>query len=206
MARVKKKATDGRKQSRLLHLCIDKISNAAEKFGLLYLLIILGFLGIVLLACYCTLPVEVRDVFTPVIGGLVSLVIIPFFLDERKHARAIAEKSFERNAVLYREYLSIAVGISLEDDGDNSRCDYYRNLLKKYTAAHYPDMCMQFPSELYWQINTVVRYLEKKDMSVAKYYAEKTISLIRSQAGMGKTACNSQRLRAFYTQNGKVSK
>ena len=95
---------------------------------------------------------------------------------------------------------------SVAQNFPNEEIDVDAVTLKKYAAAHYPDMCMQFPSELYWQINTVARYLEKKDMSVAKYYAEKTISLIRSQAGMGKTACNSQRLRAFYTQNGKVSK
>lgn len=191
---------------RLLHSGLDKISSATEKFGLIYLVIALGLIAVVLLISYCTIPVEIRDVFTPVVGGLFSLVIIPFILEERKHSREIKEKSFERNADLYRDYLVIAVGISQEDDTDSSKCDYYRNLLKKYTEKHYPDMCMQFPSDLYWQIHTVARYLEKKEMGVAKYYAEKSISLICSQAGMGKTACNSQRLRGFYSQNGKVSK
>ena len=191
---------------RAFHSSIDMISNTAEKFGIIYLLVTVGLLAIVLLVSYCTLPAEIRDVFTPVVGSLFSLVIIPFILEERKHSREIKEKSFERNADLYRDYLVIAVGISQEDDTDSSKCDYYRNLLKKYTEKHYPDMCMQFPSDLYWQIHTVARYLEKKEMGVAKYYAEKSISLIRSQAGMGKTACNSQRLRGFYSQNGKVSK
>ena len=185
---------------------MDKISNTTEKFGIIYLLIMLGLVAIVLLVSYCTLPEEIRDVFTPVVGGLFSLVIIPFILEERKHSREIKEKSFERNADLYRDYLAIAVGISQEDETDNSKCDYYRNMLKKYTAKHYPDMCMQFPSDLYWQIHAVAQFLEKKEMGLAKYYAEKSISSIRNQAGMGKELCNSQRLRGFYSQNGKVSK
>lgn len=207
--RKKKDSHIGRRKAsrqRLLHSVIDKISNVAEKFGLIYLGITLGLIAVVLLISYCTLPTEIRDVFTPIVGGLFSLVIIPFGLEVRKHSREIKEKSFERNADLYRDYLAIAVGISQEDDTDSSKCDYYRNLLKKFTAGHYPDMCMQFPSDLYWQIHTVAWYLDKKEMGVAKFYAEKSISSIRSQAGMGKATCNSQRLRGFYSQNGKVSK
>lgn len=191
---------------RAFHSSIDMISNTAEKFGIIYLLVTVGLLAIVLLVSYCTLPAEIRDVFTPVVGGLFSLVIIPFILEERKHSREIKEKSFERNADLYRDYLVIAVGITQENDSDNSKCDYYKNLLKKYTAKYYPDMCMQFPADLYWNIHTVALYLEKHEMDVAKYYAEKSISSIRNQAGLGKANCDSHRLRAFYTQNGKVSK
>ena len=191
---------------RRVHSFLDKMSNIVEKFGIIYLLVILGLVSFVLLVSYCTIPVEIRDVFTPVIGGLFSLVIVPFVLEERKRSREVKEKSFERNADLYRDYLAIAIGITQEADTDNSKCDYYRILLKKYTEKYYPDMCMQFPANIYWNIHMVVVYLEKKEMDVAKYYAEKSISSIRNQAGMGKALCNSPRLRGFYSQNGKVRK
>ena len=200
--KVEQKASKGR----LLHSAVDKISNVMDKIGIAYLVVIFALLVGVVLICYCAFPPEVREVFTPVVGGLFSLVIIPFVLEERKHTRGIKEKSFERNAGLYREYLAIVVGISQEDDANCAKCDYYRVLLKKYTANHYLDMCLQFPSDLYWEIHRVAAYLEQKDMSVAKYYAQKTIFLIRKQAGMDKTECNSDRLLAYYSQNGKVSK
>lgn len=200
--KIEQKASKGRKW----HSAIDKISNVMDKIGIVYLVVVLSLVFGALLICYCAFPPEIREVFTPVVGGLFSLVIIPFVLEERKHTRDIKEKSFERNADLYREYLAIAVGISQEDDANCARCDYYKVLLKKYTANHYLDMCLQFPSDLYWEIHRVAAYLEKKDMSVAKYYTQKSISLIRKQAGLDKTECNSDRLLAYYSQNGKVSK
>lgn len=190
----------------MLHSGMDKISGFAEKIGLVYLLTIIALVTGVLLCSYSTLPKDVRDVFTPVIGGLFSLILIPLMLEKEKQAAVQRKKSYEMNASLYKEYAKLAVGLCQENDFATGKCCYHKNLLKKFVSENYIEMSLQFPSDIYWTIHMVDLYLEKEEIDVAKYYAQKGISLMRKQSGLNGARCDSKRLIEHFSQNGKVSK
>lgn len=190
----------------LLHSGMDKISYFTEKLGLVYLITIMALVAGVLLCSYSTLPEDIRDVFTPVIGGLFSLILIPLMLEKEKQATEQRKKSYEMNFALCKEYAKLAIGICQESDFAAEKCSYHKNLLKKFVATNYIEMCIQFPSDVYWTIHMVDLYLEREKIDVAKYYAQKSISLMRKQSGMSGTGCNSKRLMELFSQNGKVKK
>lgn len=190
----------------MFHSGMDKISYFTEKIGLVYLVTIVALVAGVILCAYCTLPKDMRDVFTPVIGGLFSLILIPLILEKNKQVTEQKKKSYEMNSALYKEYAKLVVGICQESDVATEKCCYHRNLLKRFVSANYIEMSLQFSSDLYWTIHMVDRYLEKEKMDVAKYYAQKGIFLMRKQSGINGTKCNSKRLIKYCSQNGKVEK
>lgn len=190
----------------MVHSGMDKISSFAEKIGLVYLITIIALVAGVLLCSYSTLPKDVRDIFTPVIGGLFSLILIPLMLEKEKQAVEQRKKSYETNSSLYKEYAKLAIGICQESDSAIEKCCYHKNLLKKYVSENYIEMSLQFPSDIYWTIHMVDLYLEKEKIDVAKYYAQKGISLMRKQSGLSGAKCDSKRLIEHFSQNGKVKK
>lgn len=108
----------------MVHSGMDKISSFAEKIGLVYLITIIALVAGVLLCSYSTLPKDVRDIFTPVIGGLFSLILIPLMLEKEKQAVEQRKKSYETNSSLYKEYAKLAIGICQESDSAIEKCCY----------------------------------------------------------------------------------
>lgn len=186
----------------VLHSAMDFITDWSERIGLVYILCACTLIAGVVGVAYCTISEDIRNVFTPLIGGVFSLVIIPLVMERYKQAAEQKKKNYEQNAAIYREYIKFAIGVCGEREVDEASCKDYRDQLGKWVRTHYLDICMSFPSRIYWSIHLTDLYLSRNKMDLAQYYAAKSMIQIRKHAGMTGTACNSQRLMKHYLQNG----
>lgn len=185
-----------------LHSVMDFITDWSERIGLVYILCACTLIAGVVGVAYCTLSEDIRNVFTPLIGGVFSLVIIPLVMERYKHTVEQKKKNYEQNTTIYREYLKFAISVCGEREVDEASCKAYRDQLGNWVRTHYLDICISFPSKIYWSIHMTDLYLSRNEMDLAQYYAGKSIIQIRKHAGMTGTACNSQGLMEHYLQNG----
>lgn len=186
----------------IIHSALDHLVVFSERIGLAYLVVAILLIAAVVILAYCLLPEEIRTVCSSLVGGLFSLILIPMLLEKQKQATEHRRANFEINKDAYLGIVRIAAEIYVEKDETPKRCALYRNKLRKFVSEQYLEMTIHFPSNIYWAIHMIDISLDRNQMDLARYYAEKSMSLIRKHAGMVGEPCNSARLTEAYVQKG----
>jgi len=186
----------------IIHSALDHLVVFAERIGLAYLAVAIMLIATVVILAYCLLPEEIRTVCSSLVGGLFSLILIPMLLEKQKQATEHRRANFEINKDAYLDIIRIAAEIYVEKDETPEQCALHRNKLRKFVSEQYLELTVHFPSNVYWAIHMIDIALDRTQMDLARYYAEKSMSLIRKHAGMVGEPCNSLRLTEAYVQKG----
>ena len=173
---------------------LDWLETVTMKLALGYIAFAVTIVSIPMIVAYSQLQENIRTVSSALIGGVMSLIVIPILLDVRKRAIENREKNFEKNYDRYVALTKVAVGICLEDEDRNEKCNRHKAELERIVSENYDEMSIHFPSEIYWAVHGISFCLGKGNMSEAQYYARRYLALVRKHAGLAGTKCHSKSL------------
>ena len=176
---------------------MDIVEGFMEKMFVLYWIMVALSVAIPVLLVYYTFPLEVRDEVSGLIGGVLSLIIIPLALNYINKKTENTYKIFDENKSLYMELTEILISLLTTQDENFKENSY---ILKQFICNNYSLMCVAFPSSLIWDICYIYKECEYKNNEenqinneeIIKYYIQKCLREIRKQAGL---------TRKFYLNN-----
>lgn len=144
------------------------------------ILALIGFLGCLFL--YYVLPVEVRNVLTPIMAAIFSFIMAPTLISINNKRKEREIKRFEVNRPLYGKLLEILIPLMLAEacKGD------YIEMLEEYIKSNYSHMYLYYEGCLIEDIFSVYRNLENKSFENVKYFGMKCIRRIRKEGGVNR--------------------
>ena len=147
---------------------------------------VMVLLGIVIpmLILFYSLPTEIRNVVSGILGGILSLIVIPLALNHINKRKENAFKLFGENKRLYLELSNIFIALLITNDDEFQD---QRDILKKFICVNYSTMCISFSSSLTWDVVYIYNecgHTNSEDN--IKYYIQKCLREIRKQEGIKK--------------------
>ena len=169
-----------------LSVWMSSLDEWSNKAILAYMIVFaLIVIGIPVVLIYCTLPEGIRGELSAICGTLLSVVVMPFILNNYNRKRDDVDKRHEKNAPLYEELADILVTVlSHQDDHEANELR-----MRQYIKKNYSQMCLSFSSSLIANLYSTYRDCKNKNYGNVKYFGEKCLVLIRKEGNIG---------RAFY--------
>lgn len=160
---------------------LDEWSNKAVPAYMIAFAVVV--IGAPVALVYCTLPEGIRVELSAICGTLLSVVVMPFILNNYNRKRDNVDKQYEKNAPLYEELADILVTVLSHPNEHEANELRMRQYIKKY----YPKMCMSFSSSLIANLYSTYRDCKNKNYGNVKFFGEKCLVLIRKEGNIGKT-------------------
>ena len=146
---------------------IDEISDFGDKMLVVNYIIFLSCLavliGVPITVAFLSYPEDIRVWIASIVGGILSLIVIPLFINHIKRKQNKADKLYEINKPLYERLSAVLVKL-LEDEyivhNQNRRTEMNtaekQNLiispLENFICKNYDKMCNTFSVSLIWDI------------------------------------------------------
>lgn len=161
---------------------LDMISEFNNKFMIAYFTVVFVLVAIVVVIAYLTLPEEIRDEVTPIIGAIFSVVIVPLELNIYNRKKDNEFKRFEMNKEMYIQLAEMLILFIIEKEYTEKDVEKFEKFIEK----NYSQMYISFQSKLISDIISVYRNCTINNHDNVKYYSSKCLKEIRKECGMGK--------------------
>lgn len=164
----------------LFRKTLDIIDDIMERFVFIYW-IMLG-LTIVLptLIVFYSLPEDIRTPISSLVGGVITLVLIPLSINHINQKTSQKIKLYNENKSSYYELSKIIVSLMLENNKSSN------SMLKKYIKDNYYQMCLTFNYSLIWDVVKLYEEMQLNSDNI-RYYCEKILKKLRREAGLNRT-------------------
>ncbi len=164
---------------RKVSLIIDDIMNKLT----LFLLILAILISIVLpsLVSYCLLPEDIREIISPLLGGLLSLIIIPFAMSWYKNYLNRQYELIENNLQLYMKISKILIGILESTTNDTTE---HLAKLTSFMNKNKIQISLMFDSKFALQLCNIQEELKLNSLENAKIPSQKFLTHLRKQLGL----------------------
>ncbi len=157
---------------------LDEIVFFLDNFIIWYWVGVIALLAIILIVLYYTLPNEIKIEVSSIVGGTLSIIIVPLGLNYINKRNENRMKLFEENKDLYLKLSNILISLITSYDITNKKN------LHNFLCENYSIMCVTFSSSL---IVDIISVNEEDDFENIKYYALKIIKKLRKESGINKT-------------------
>lgn len=115
---------------------LDLYTEVSNKMALVYGIMTIGFVSMSVYLSYLTLPGEIRNVTTPILGFVLSSIIVPIYLSYLNRKKENEFKRFKNNKELYDELSKIIVNLICKDVYTD--CDL--KLIEEYIVKNFNQM------------------------------------------------------------------
>lgn len=161
---------------------INGLSDVLNKFMILYWIFALALIAIPAIISYYTLPENIRNESTAIIGSIFSLIVIPLIMNAINRKKENEAKRFEANKDLYLKLSELLIQVQSKKETDDNTSKKFRNFI----VNNYDYMCVNFSTSLISEIYRTYRAYTNNQMDNVNVYAESCISYIRREGGNGK--------------------
>ena len=149
---------------------------------ILYWIFALALIAIPAIISYYTLPENIRNESTAIIGSIFSLIVIPLIMNAINRKKENEAKRFEANKDLYLKLSELLIQVQSKKETDDNTSKKFRNFI----VNNYDYMCVNFSTSLISEIYRTYRAYTNNQMDNVNVYAESCISYIRREGGNGK--------------------
>lgn len=155
----------------------DEISDFCDKMLMVNYVLFFVFsatlIGLPTAVAFLACPEDIRGLIASVVGGFLSLILIPILINHMKRKQKKADELYEINKHLYQKLSAIFVQLLVDEyifygknvkgeantyDNDDKVKDEVKKLiapLKKFICDNYDKMCNTFSVSLIWDIMDV---------------------------------------------------
>ncbi len=159
-------------------LFLDKTDDFFEKYSFIYWTFIGLYIAVLTIVVFYSLPNEVRTPITSVVGGAISIVIVPMSINKFNTKQSQSRERYNNAYNLYVELADIICSMMNGSSQESSK-----TMLNNYIVENYSKMVLTFKSSLIWDIvNLNEEYGVSKEN--VTYYCEKIIKKIRKESGV----------------------
>ncbi len=146
---------------------LDEIGDFCDKVFIVNYIILLVLsallIGVPTFMVFLSFPEDIRVWITSIFGGILSIIVMPLFIDYIKYKQKINDELYENNKPLYEMLSDILVKLLAEEYSTHKE-DVHAELntsekqnkiiypLKKFICENYEKMCNTFPVSLIWDI------------------------------------------------------
>lgn len=160
---------------------VDKFMEVTDRLTVIFTIFYVTILvGIPSVTFYFMLDENVRNIVSPIISAIFSVIIIPIVLDSINRANAKRIKRFEMNKTIYDEFAEIIT--KLIKKSNYSTEDVKE--INEFITNNYGKMCLSMSSQFIWDAYLICRECKNNNRENVIYYAQKCFKYIRKQCGL----------------------
>lgn len=142
----------------LFRRIIDGACDLYNKMMIVYfiscLALAISVIGVPTVVAYIYLPEDIRTEIASIIGGILSLVVIPLLVNYIYRKQKRNDELLKINKPIYDEIFDIFIKLLVEikSNEKNSKFEEQACPLKEFICANYCKMCCSFSVSLIWDI------------------------------------------------------
>lgn len=148
----------------------DEISDFCDKMLVVNYIICITFSAVVIFVptslAFLSCPKDIRALIVSIVGGILSLIVIPLLINHIKRKQKMADELYELNKPLYQNLSTIFIqlltdeyvvhGRNVRDEmnipANDDKVEEIVTPLKKFICENYDKMCNTFSVSLIWDI------------------------------------------------------
>lgn len=149
---------------------IDAISDFGDKMLVVNYIILSACLAVLIgaptIAAFLSCPEDIRVWIASIVGGILSLVVMPLFINYIKYKQNKADRLYKINKPLYEKLSAVLIKLLADEyiihgknakneintAADNDKVEKIVNPLKCFICENYDKMCNTFSVSLIWDI------------------------------------------------------